>query len=110
MFDEKFYQELIDYAFENNPLIYKSILTRAVNRISASSSGGNVSCEARRPDIDLTKYIKAYHICEHCNKEYPIDFEINRNDLLGINFKDCPLCGQRNDLWLQIKINEESVH
>lgn len=51
MFDEKFYQDIIDYMVVNNSDEYKKILTEAINRIDVSETGGSVSCEAHRPDI-----------------------------------------------------------
>ena len=49
-----------------------------------------------------------YRICEKCNKEYrvPLQWTGNAHAGHGFNFGDCPNCGERDDAWILIKMDE----
>ncbi len=52
------------------------------------------------------KNISIHTICKSCNKE----FEIKQVSHVGFSemntaFENCPNCGERNDTWLRITLN-----
>jgi hypothetical protein len=49
-----------------------------------------------------------YRICDHCNHEYriPLKWTGNLRSSLCCNFCDCPNCGERDDPWVLIKVDD----
>jgi len=53
--------------------------------------------------VALASMWDLFRICEHCNKEYKLDRQYEREDEIISNFQTCPHCGKRDDAWIKLK-------
>lgn len=46
-------------------------------------------------------------ICSNCNREYIVLLRIFSYDVYGNNHDNCPLCGERDDVWITLQVEED---
>jgi hypothetical protein len=66
--------------------------------------------KASCPSDAMACSLRAFRICDHCNKEYSITlFRDAMSGGHGHNFSNCTHCGKRNDVWIRIEYPENAI-